>query len=92
MLTDSWSALVPTRRWRRSFISLAALLVKVTDEDSVGADAAHAHQVGHPVGDDAGLAAPRPRHYQHGAFYGLHRLPLGGVKPFEDVVCCRHAA
>ena len=48
----------------RSFISSAALLVKVMARMANGETLPFPDQVGDPVGQDPGLARPRPRHHQ----------------------------
>ena len=52
-------------------------------QDAVGADAAHLHQVGDAVGDDAGLAAARPGHDQQRPVDGLDGLFLRRVQPLQ---------
>ena len=41
-------------------------------------------EVGDAVGDDAGLAAPRPGEHEQRALGGRHRLALDGVERIED--------
>lgn len=67
----------------RSFISPAALLVKVRHRISRGGHAL-ADEVGHPVDDDPGLAGARAREDQERALGVLHRALLLGVEAFED--------
>ena len=49
-------------------------------------DALHRQEVGDPVGDDAGLAAPRPGQDEHRALRGRDRLALRRVQGREETV------
>ena len=77
--------LTPRIRSTRSRISPAALLVKVIARIPSGRDAVP-DQVGDPVGDDAGLAAPRPGEDEERTLDVGDGLPLGRVEEVEDRV------
>ena len=79
MPSTAWPSIWP----RRSFISRAALLVKVTDEDFARAGAAVAEDVGDARGQHARLAGAGAGQHQHGAVERLDRLALLRVEPGE---------
>ncbi len=70
----------PSRRPTRSFISPAALLVKVTAKIRSGATPCLIDQPGDAHREDAGLARAGAGHHQQGAVHVLDRLPLGGIE------------
>ena len=76
MPSTAWPSSWPSR----SFISRAALLVKVTDEDFVRPRAAVAEDVGDARGQHAGLAGAGAGQHQHRAVERLHRLALLGIE------------
>ena len=88
--TVSWSALVAHQALETLPHRPRRLVGEGHRQDAVGADAAHPHQVGHPVSDHPGLAAPGPGGDQEGPLDGLDCLPLGGVQSFEDRLRCGH--
>jgi hypothetical protein len=65
----------------RSFISRAALLVKVTARISFGRALAHGQQMRDARGQRLGLAGARPRQHQHGAIQRLDRARCAGFSP-----------
>jgi hypothetical protein len=62
---------------------LGRLVGERDGQDRVGGDAPVEHQVGDAMGDDAGLAATRPRQDQHWPKGGDDRLALLLVEPRE---------
>ena len=73
----------PTMRPTRSFISRAALLVKVTARISDGQAQAGVDQMGEPRGQRRGLAGAGAGEHQHRPFGGQHRLALRRVEPAQ---------
>ena len=69
----------------RSFISRAALLVKVTDEDFAAAGEARGEDVGDAGGEDAGLAGAGAGEHQQRAIGGQDGLALLLVEALEVV-------
>ena len=82
----------PTSRSTRSFISPAALLVKVIAQDLARQRLASGEQVGDPVGEDAGLAGAGAGEHQKRALAVGDRLALRLVQLREqalDLRCAR---
>ena len=73
----------------RSFISRAALLVKVTARICARPRAAGGEDMREPRGQHARLAGARAGQHQHRAVERLHGLALLGVEPFEIRPRCR---
>ena len=74
----------PTRAATRSFISPAALLVKVIARTAPGLHLALAEQVGDPVGQHPGLARAGAGHDEQRAALVHDRGPLLRVEPLEQ--------
>ena len=79
MPSTAWPSIWPSR----SFISRAALLVKVTDRISCGPRAALAQDVGDPRGQHAGLAGAGAGQHQNRAVQRLDRIALFGIEAVE---------
>ena len=72
---------------RKSLAQLAGGLVGEGEHANAARPDAHrAHEVGHSMHDDAGLAAARPRDYEQRALDVLHGLLLRLVEALEEVV------
>jgi hypothetical protein len=78
----SWSA---NSTSIRSFISLAALLVKVTARMLSGSVLVGEDQVGNAEGEGAGFTGPGPGHHQQGTTEMLDRLTLSWVEEVEEI-------
>ena len=76
MPSTIWPTIWPTR----SFISRAALLVKVTARISRGLRAAEIEDMGDAGGQDAGFAGSGAGQHQHRPVQRLHRLALFGIE------------
>ena len=77
------STICPTIWPTRSFISRAALLVKVTARISRGPRAPEVEDVRDARGEHAGFAGSRAGQHQHRPVQRLHRFPLLGVEVGE---------
>ena len=77
------STICPTIWPTRSFISRAALLVKVTARISRGLRAAEIEDVGDAGGEHAGFAGSGAGQHQHRPVQRFHRLALLGVEVGE---------
>jgi hypothetical protein len=75
----------PTRTPMRSFISRAALLVKVTDEDLRGIGEAEIENMGDAGGQNPGLAGAGAGQNQHRALDAFDRIGLLGIEAREIV-------
>ena len=79
MPSTAWPSIWPSR----SFISRAALLVKVTDRISLRPRPALAQDVGDARGQHAGLAGAGAGQHQNRSVQRLHRLALLRIEPGE---------
>ena len=79
MPSTAWPSIWP----RRSFISRAALLVKVMDSISRGPGAAQAEDMGNARGQHAGFAGAGPRQHQDRSIQCFHRLALLRIEAGE---------
>ena len=76
---------MPVMASMRTFISLAALLVKVTARTWWGVQPLFQHQVGDLVGDDPRLARAGAGDDEQGRIEMQDRVPLLGVEAGQDV-------
>ena len=79
MPSTAWPSIWPSR----SFISRAALLVKVTDRISLGRARPWLRMWAMRRGQHAGLAGAGAGQHQHRAVQRFHRLALLGIEPGE---------
>ena len=84
--THIFSATGPTRAATRSFISSAALLVKVMARISKGETPRSRDEVGDAVGEDPGLARPGAGHDEQRPVVVGDRLGLLRVEPGQQLV------
>ena len=59
-------------------------------QDTVWAHAMDTHEICDAVGNDPGLAAPRPGNYEQGAVHRLDGLPLCRIQSLQQVCNLGH--